>query len=534
VLAQGAVVAAEHVAALAIEAQALGEDAGEVGDDHHESQDEEPEDAFRPCRPGHGRYNSAHVAATGARGGGGVTRPRILIIDDEPDMVENCARILGRAGHECLTATDGRRGLALLESERPDLLLTDLKMPGLDGMELLRRAREIDPALPVIMVTAFATIESAVAAVREGAFDYLPKTFSVEQLRVAVERALRHRGLQVENRNLREQLQQAFGLDNIIGRSPAMTEVFELVKKAARSEANIMVLGESGTGKELIARAIHANSPRASRAFVPVDCASLPEQLLESELFGHEKGAFTGAIRTKFGLMEVAQHGTLFLDEIAELPASLQVKLLRALQERQIRRVGGTAQVDVDVRVVSATNRDLREALAKGQFREELYYRVNVIAIALPPLRERAGDVKLLARAFLKKYGQARVTGIDDDAMAALESYQWPGNVRELQNIVERACALAESAVVSRRDLPEHVLTPPSAGPAAALPVEGALTTGAALPLKDAKERWMQVLEAAYLRDLLDRHGGNVSAAAKDAGVDRKTFHRLASKYQIR
>jgi two-component system, NtrC family, response regulator HydG len=468
-----------------------------------------------------------------------VTRARVLIVDDEPDMVENYARILERIGYECITATDPRRAMELLESERPELLLTDLKMPEIDGMALLRHGRELDPAMPVIMITAFATIESAVAAIKEGAFDYLPKNFSVEQLRVALDRALRHRGLQVENKNLREQLQQALGLENIVGASPAMTQVFELVKKAARSEANILVLGESGTGKELIARAIHANSPRAVQAFVPVDCASLPEPLLESELFGHEKGAFTGAIRTKPGLMEVAHRGTLFLDEIAELPPALQVKLLRALQERQIRRVGGTSLVDVDVRMVSATNRDLREAVTKGQFREELYYRVNVIAIKLPPLRERAGDVALLAHAFLRKYGQGRLAGIDEPAMQALDAYAWPGNVRELQNVIERACALAEGDIITRRDLPEHVLTHVvtralGAAPDAPSVASEALTSGAELPLKDAKERWLQILEASYLRDLLDRHGGNISAAAKSAGIDRKTFHRLINKYHLR
>ena len=228
-----------------------------------------------------------------------MSAPRVLIVDDEPDMLENCTRILSRQGYSCTTAGDGAAALAILERDRPDLVLTDFKMPGMDGLTLLRQAHELDPALPIIMITGFATIESAVAAVKEGAFDYLPKDFSVDQLRVAVERALRHRGLQVENRNLRQQLQQTLGLENIVGRSPAMTQVFELVKKAARSEANILVLGESGTGKELIARAIHANSPRASQPFVPVDCASLPEQLLESELFGHEKGAFTGAVRTQ-------------------------------------------------------------------------------------------------------------------------------------------------------------------------------------------------------------------------------------------
>ena len=467
-----------------------------------------------------------------------MSRARLLIVDDEPDMVENCARILGRAGYDCLTATDPRRAVGMLESDRPDLLITDIKMPDVDGMELLRHARELDPAMPVIMITAFATIESAVAAVREGAFDYLPKNFSVDQLRVAMDRALRHRGLQVENRNLREQLQQTYGLENIIGRSPAMTRVFELVKKAARSEANILVVGESGTGKELIARAIHANSPRAGQGCIPVDCASLPENLLESELFGHEKGAFTGAVRSKPGLMEVAHRGTLFLDEIGELPPALQVKMLRALQERQIRRVGGTSLVEVDVRLVSATNRDLREAVTKGQFREELYYRVNVIAIALPPLRERAGDVRLLAQAFLRKYGADRIRGIDDAAMAALEAYAWPGNVRELQNILERACALSEGDTVTRRDLPEHVLEPaaprPRPGAAGAPPAAAALDAGADLSLKDAKDRWMQVLEASYLRDLLARHDGNISAAAKAAGIDRKTFHRLINKYQLK
>ena len=269
---------------------------------------------------------------------------------------------------------------------------------------------------------------------------------------------------------------------------------------------------------------------------MPVDCASLPEQLLESELFGHEKGAFTGAAARKPGLMEVAHRGTLFLDEIGELPPGLQVKLLRALQERQVRRVGGTSLVDVDVRLVSATNRDLRAAGATRQFREELYYRVNVIAITLPLLRERAGDVKLLAHAFLKRYGQGRTTGFDEEVMRALETYAWPGNVRELQNVIERACALADAPVLTRRDLPEHVLVPAptsAAGAGVAVPAE-ALGAGRDLPLKDAKERWLQVLETAYLRDVLDRHDGNISAAAKAAGIDRKTFHRLINKHQLR
>jgi DNA-binding NtrC family response regulator len=465
-----------------------------------------------------------------------VSNARVLVVDDEPDMIENCTRILRRAGYRVLGTSDPERAVALIESERPDVLLTDLKMPHFDGMELMRRARELDAALPVVVITAFGTIESAVTAIKQGAFDYLPKNFSVEQLTVTVERALRQRALGVENENLRKQLAAALGLENVVGRSPAMAQVFELVKKAARSEANILVIGESGTGKELIARAVHANSPRAPQPFVPVDCASLPENLLESELFGHEKGAFTGAVRAKPGLMEMAAGGTVFLDEIGELPLALQSKLLRTLQERQVRRVGGTALVDVDVRVVSATNRDLRQEAAKGQFREELYYRINVIEIRLPPLRDRAGDVRLLVHTFLRRYGQGRVTACTDDAMATLEAYRWPGNVRELQNVIERACALADGEAITHADLPEHVVHGTRAGErSSGMPVDARAATAATdLPLKDAKEQWMGVLEASYLRELLDRHGGNITAAAKAAGIDRKTFHRLVTKHGVR
>ncbi len=456
---------------------------------------------------------------------------RILVLDDEADMVDNCRRILSRDGYQCQTTTDPKEALRLVESDRPDLLLTDLKMPSMDGIELLGRVREIDPKMPVIMLTAFATVESAVAAVKAGAFDYLPKPFSIDQLRLAVERALAQRRLALENLRLREQLQETYGFENIVGRSPSMAQIFELVRKAARSEASILIIGESGTGKELIARAIHANSPHAAEAFVPVDCASLPENLLESELFGHEKGAFTGATTTKPGLIELAHRGTLFLDEIGELPAGLQVKLLRALQERQIRRVGGTKQIDVDIRLVSATNRELRDPNGKGTFREDLYYRINVIAIKLPPLRARKGDVTLLAHTFFKKYGQNRepiLRGIEPDAMDALEAYSWPGNVRELQNVIERACALAEGPAVTLHDLPDHVRL--SAPAASAAPP--ALDTSASL--KEAKEKWLGQLESTYVTDILKRHGGNVSQAARAAGIDRKTFHRLLSKHRLR
>jgi DNA-binding NtrC family response regulator len=460
---------------------------------------------------------------------GGV-KGRVLIVDDEPDMVANCERILGAAGIRTTSTTDPRAALEAMESEQPDVLLTDLKMPGVDGMQLLERARGLDRNLPVIILTAFATIESAVAAVKQGAFDYLPKPFSTDQLRLAVERALRQRQLAVENERLREQLQTTYAFENIVGRSTAMAQVFELIRKAARSEANILVLGESGTGKELVARAIHANSPRALQAFVAVDCAALPETLLESELFGYEKGAFTGAARTKPGLLEVASGGTVFLDEIAELPVSLQVKFLRALQEREIRRVGGTRPIRVDVRIVSATNRDLREAVAKGQFREELYYRINVIAIQLPPLRARHGDIALLVQHFVQRYGrltEPSIQGVDADAMRILEAYPWPGNIRELQNVIERACALADSSQITAHDLPEHL-----SAPVGGVGISGA--AGVHLPLPEAKAHWMRELEVAYLVEQLNRHGGNISQAARAAGIDRKTFHRLINKYGIK
>jgi DNA-binding NtrC family response regulator len=456
-------------------------------------------------------------------------KPRVLIVDDEPDVVANWARLLGRGDYPCITATDGERALALLDKERPEIVLTDLKMPGVDGMQVLARARELDPDSVVIMITGHGTVESAVDAMRAGAFDYLLKPLpSNDVLRLAVERAAERRRLIEENRRLREPLAPRVGFDQIVGKSPAMGAVFALVRKAARSDANILIQGESGTGKELIARAIHAQSPRAAEVFVPLDCAALPDTLLESELFGHERGAFTGADRTKPGMIEVADRGTLFLDEIGELPQTLQAKLLRALQERQIRRVGATKFVNVDVRLVSATNRDITELVRKGQFRDDLFYRVNVITITLPPLRERAGDVALLTHHFLRRYGRNRdhpLDGLEPEALERLEAHTWPGNVRELQNVIERACALADGPMVRVRDLPDHVRG--RGRPAPAIP-------GTDRPLAEARAAWLQAFAHEYLTDLLRRHGGNISRAAKSAGVDRKTLHRLLAKHGIK
>jgi DNA-binding NtrC family response regulator len=399
----------------------------------------------------------------------------------------------------------------------------------------MRRAQKLDPTRPVIMLTAFATIESAVAAVKAGAFDYLAKPFTMDQLTLAAERALAQRNLMIENRNLREQLSGVLGFEKIIGSSLAIARVIDFVRKAARSEANILILGESGTGKELIARAIHANSPRAAGAFVPVDCAALPENLLESELFGHERGAFTGAVASKPGLLETAGGGTVFLDEIGELPMTLQAKLLRAIQEREIRRVGGTHEIRIDVRILSATNRDLHALVETGKFRDDLFYRLDVIDIVLPSLRERKSDIALLAQRFLERYrrdGDTAPRSFEPDAIAALENYYWPGNVRELQNVIQRACALAEGPILSIRDLPDKIRSPKSSE---SPEMEAAQRSGdAELSFKQAKAKWIDELEGRYLREILTRFRGNVSQAARAARMDRTTFHRLLNKHRIR
>ena len=462
-----------------------------------------------------------------------MTQETILIIDDEPEMVDGCRRILSRAGYRCIGTTDPREAVALVRSEHPSVVLTDLKMPDVDGMQVLHCVREIDPDVAIIVFTAFATIPSAVAAVKRGAFDFIAKPFSMDQLKLAVERALEHRRLALENRSMRDQIQDALGFENIIGHSASLMEVLKLVRRAARSDADIVIRGESGTGKELIARAIHASSKRCTQPFVAVDCASIPDNLLESELFGYEKSAFTGALKTKAGLIETANRGTLFLDEVGELPYSLQVKLLRTLQERRIRRLGGVCETPVDLRVVSATNRDLDELIRNGRFREDLYYRLNVITIEIPALRERPGDVTLLAYEFLKKQrakGDCEARGFQPEALRALEAHSWPGNVRELKNVIERACALAESELIGLQDLPEQLRS-------AAIP--GRIETGAregtsAGSLKDAKNRWLSRFEAVYINNLLKDHGGNVSEAARAAGIDRKTVYRLIRKYRLR
>ncbi|MDI6795492.1 MAG: sigma-54 dependent transcriptional regulator [Desulfatibacillaceae bacterium] len=387
----------------------------------------------------------------------------ILIVDDEKNYPPIIAAILEDEGFETLTANSGEVALSILEESDVDLLLTDMKMPGMDGMELLARAREKDPDLPVIMMTAYGTVEKGLEAMDMGAHSYVWKPFQNEQLILFVKRALAMRRVLRENRLLRDQLGSHYRFDNIIGKSRPMQEVFATIRKVAPTSATVLIEGESGTGKEMVAKSIHFNSQRKDRPFVAVNCAALAESLLESELFGHEKGAFTGAGYMKKGRFELADSGTLFLDEIGELSPALQIKLLRVLQERAFERVGGMKPISVDIRLIAATNRNLKSEMEQGRFRDDLFYRLNVLPVYLPPLRERPEDITLLVEHFVRKYESERaagsiVTGISQEVLRLFHRYYWPGNVRELENIVERALILCPGSVIELSDLPKEFI----------------------------------------------------------------------------
>ena len=452
---------------------------------------------------------------------------KILIVDDEVEALENCRRILSRLGHECLTEHDPVRALNVVQQERPGLVLTDLRMPGLSGIDVLNATKRFDPTIKVVLMTAFATVQTAVSSMRQGALDYILKPYTSKDLEEVAHRAFEESPRQ----NLPPVLARAkHPLRQIVGKSSAIQAVLNLVNKVAGTDANILIYGESGTGKELVARAIHDHSQRASKPFVPVDCVSMPDALLESELFGHERGAFTGAHAAKSGLFETAHGGTVFLDEVSGMSQTLQSRLLRVLQERQFRRVGGTRYIDIDVRVIAASNRDLAEAQKKGEFREDLYYRLNVIPIVLPPLREREGDVEVLAREFLQRFMQQHRTdtGImatfEPAAIAALTSYTWPGNVRELQNVIERAAALADGPVIRLEHLPSS-LRLASSGDSSS--VEG-------VSYKQVKQEVVRSFERSFLLELLQRHRWHMGHAAQEAGVDRKTIERMVKRHGLR
>ena len=447
-------------------------------------------------------------------------KPTILIVEDEPKMRRLLELNLGEDGFATVSAGDAESGLKLLSSARVDLVITDVKLPGMNGMEFLQAVKRAQAALPVVVMTAFGTVETAVQAMKLGACDYLLKPFSLDEVRLVVRKELDVRKLRDENRSLREALQQRYQHPNIVARSQQMQEVLATVEQVAATNSTVLLGGESGVGKDLIARAIHERSRRASGPFVKINSTAIPENLLESELFGYEKGAFTGAAASKPGKFELADKGTLFLDEIGDVPGSTQVKLLRVLQEREFERLGGTKTLKVDVRLVAATNRDLREALEQGTFREDLYYRLNVVPIDIPPLRERREDIPDLVSLFLARAAREsgkEFSGLAPDAMKLLTQHHWPGNVRELQNIVERAAALARGPMIEAGDI--HLDA-----------TRGKALNGAAvLPEGVTLEQW----EDEIIREAVKRANGNKSQAARLLGLSRNALRYRLSKMGI-
>ena len=449
------------------------------------------------------------------------TRANILIVEDEAKMRRLLELNLGEDGFATQSAADAETGLKLLQSSPVDLVITDVKLPGMDGLEFLQAVKRFNAVLPVVVMTAFGSVETAVEAMKAGASNYLLKPFSLEEMRLVVRKELDVRRLRDENRTLREALHQRYELPNIVARSAKMQEVLATVERVAPTNSTVLLGGESGVGKDLIARAIHERSRRASGPFVKINSTAIPENLLESELFGYEKGAFTGAAASKPGKFELADKGTLFLDEIGDVPAATQVKLLRVLQEREFERLGGTRTLKVDVRLVAATNRDLRAALEEGTFREDLYYRLNVVPIDIPPLREHKEDIPGLVDLFLARCGAEsgkEFTGVTPEAMRLLLDHHWPGNVRELQNIIERASALSKGPVLGAGDI--H-LDPQRAKP---------LNSGAALlPEGMTLEQW----EDEMIREALRRANGNKSQAARSLGLSRNALRYRLSKIGI-
>jgi len=448
----------------------------------------------------------------------------ILVVDDDQSSRDLLARILTSAGHRVTALTDGREAVAALTAgDPPDLVVSDIRMADMDGLQVIDAFRERAPETPVILVTAFGNIDGALEAIRRGAADYLSKPYDVDAIQLVVARALQHRALAMENRALRRGLRDRYRLENVVGRSEAMLQVYKTAARVASTDATVLIQGESGTGKELVARAIHTASPRASGPFVAVDCGAIAEGVLESELFGHTRGAFTGAQVARRGLFEEAHHGTLFLDEIGDVGPNLQARLLRALQEGTIRRVGANEPIAVDVRIVAATNRDMEAAVKAGTFRADLYYRLHVVSIRIPPLRERREDIPLLAEHFAQKHGRAEGSAISPAAREILVAYDWPGNVRELENAVARALALNPSGVVIPEDLPDVI----RAAHAAPAPVPA--------PMPPAGDRpTLAELERRYATQVLGETGGNKTRAAEVLGIDRKTLYRILGEREDR
>ena len=455
----------------------------------------------------------------------------ILIAEDEEKM-RRVLEVNLQDQYLVLLAKDGEEALRLFKENEINLVLTDMRMPERDGLSLLHEVKRLRPEIPVILITAYGTIESAVNAMKEGAMDYLLKPVKMEEMGLVIERALLHADLINENRQLKEEIKSLYGVDTIISKHPKINEIMFMVRQVADSKATVLIEGESGTGKELVARAIHFNSRRAGFPFIVVNCSAIPRELLESELFGYEKGAFTGAGKRKIGSFELAHRGTLFLDEIGEMPKELQVKILRAIEGYRFMRVGGTEEIDTDVRAITATNRDLKAAVEAGEFREDLFYRLHVVSIKLPPLRERKEDIPLLVSYFIEKYKKevkGKTLEISGKALQALETYSWPGNVRELENCILRAMLLTQSNRIEGEDLPPEVR---GEGEEAMAPVP-----------RDSEElrrmKWQSKrkaedeVEKVFLREALKRNRGNISKTALDVRMDRRQLQNLIRKHRI-
>jgi DNA-binding NtrC family response regulator len=443
---------------------------------------------------------------------------KLLIVDDEPTVRETCAEVAEQTGMKVIAVGSAEEAFEVLESSAVDIVLTDLMLKETSGLGLLKHIHDNNPGLPVIVLTQYGTIDSAVEATRLGAVDYVTKPFRIEELRSRLERAARAVELQQENSLLREQLRTRPGFGGLIGVSERMQRVYKIVQKVSQHEYPVLILGESGTGKELVAKSIHFQGARKERPFVPVDCSSLVPTLIESELFGYVKGAFTGALHGKQGLLEAAQGGTLFLDEIGDMPVDLQAKLLRALQEREVKPVGSTERRRIDVRVIAATNRDLDAAIKQGTFRQDLYFRLNVVQVKLPPLRERKSDIPLLVMSFLEKFSGSQESGrsISEDAMRQFIAYDWPGNVRELENAIERAVALGSGPIISVADLPSNLQYPAT---------QRAPEKNELLPLEELERR-------AILRTLRETSGDKL-AAARILGIGKTTLYRKLKQYNM-
>ena len=443
---------------------------------------------------------------------------KALVIDDEESMRVGCTQALSEDGYRVRTAENGIQGLEIAKKESFDLVILDLRMPGMDGMEVLVKLKEYDPNIVVIVITGYASIESAVEAMKRGAYDFLPKPFTPEALLAIVNRAAESRRLSLENVCLRLELDERMGPDVIVGRSHAMTALAEQVQKVAPTDSTVLICGETGVGKELVAKAIHRHSPRRDKPFVVVDCGALVETLFESELFGHVKGAFTGAIETTYGKFELANGGTIFLDEIANVGSNIQARLLRVIQEREVMKVGSSQKVEVDVRIIAATNKDLAREMSEGNFREDLFFRLSVVPIHLPPLRDRKEDIDILAQYFLNRFNEKRktnITGISAEAIRSLEAYDWPGNVRELENAIERAVVMADGDIITPHDLLYYGLEQPLSDPE---PAEGGR---------------LAEVEREEIVKALKQFNGHKSKTAEYLGINRKTLREKTRKYRI-